>query len=124
MNKIRVGLIGCGAISPRHFEAIKQIPEFELKAVSDIDKNAAKKAGLEQKVDYYADNKKIFERKDIDLVSVCTPISTHTDISIQALKAGKYVLTEKPVGITLESIDRLIETGKKNREKDFCSAPG
>ena len=110
--KLRVGLIGCGAISIRHFNAIKEIPEFELKAVSDIDEATAKKAGEEQGVDYYTDNKKLLEREDIDLVSVCTPISTHTDISIQALESGKHVLTEKPVGITLESIDKLIAVGK------------
>ncbi len=117
--RIGVGLIGCGAISPRHFNAIREIPEFELKAVSDINPAAAQNAGEEQKVDYYTDNAKLLKRKDIDLVSICTPISTHTDLAIQALRAGKHVLTEKPVGITLESIDRLIEMGKRAGKKVF-----
>ncbi len=119
MEKIGVGIIGCGAISPRHFEAIKQLPELKLLAVCDIDAKAAQKAGAEQGVDYYTDNAKLLARKDISLVSVCTPISTHTDIAIAALEAGKDVLTEKPVGITLESIDRLIAAGKKTGRKIF-----
>ncbi|MEM4327287.1 MAG: Gfo/Idh/MocA family oxidoreductase, partial [Candidatus Diapherotrites archaeon] len=85
MKKIGIGLIGCGAISPRHFEAIKQLPEFELKCVSDIDPEAAKKAGLEQNVDYYTDNDKLFNRKDISLVVVCTPIALHTKHATQAI---------------------------------------
>ncbi len=118
--KIGVGLIGCGAIAPRHFEALRQLAdEFELKAVSDIDLAAAKKAGTQLGVDYYTDNVKLLGRKDISLVSICTPISTHTDLSIQALKAGKDVLTEKPVGITLASIDRLTKISKKTGRKVF-----
>lgn len=119
MARIGVGLIGCGAICPRHFEALKQLPEFELKAVSDIDAAAAEKAGKEQSVDYYTDNNRIFSRQDISLVCVCTPISTHTELAIQALQADKDVLTEKPVGITLKSIDKLIQTAKKTKRKVF-----
>ena len=119
MEKIGVGLIGCGAISPRHFEALKQLSEFKLVAVSDIDPKAAKKAGEENGVDYYTENSKLLARKDIQLVSICTPISTHTALAIDALKSGKDVLTEKPVGISLKSIDKLIEVGKKTGRKIF-----
>ncbi|PIN85361.1 MAG: hypothetical protein COV47_02545 [Candidatus Diapherotrites archaeon CG11_big_fil_rev_8_21_14_0_20_37_9] len=119
MEKIGIGLIGCGEISARHFNAIKELNDLELKAVSDSDPAAAEKAGKENNVPYYTDNKKLFERKDISLVAICTPISTHTDISIEVLNSGKDVLTEKPVGITLESIDKLIAVGKKTGKKIF-----
>jgi len=119
VEKIGVGLIGCGQISPRHFDAIRQIPEFELMAVSDIDAGAAKKAGTEQGVPFYTNNNELLSRSDITLVSICTPISTHTNLAIDALNAGKDVLTEKPVGITLESIDRLSAVALKSGRKVF-----
>ena len=54
MNKIRVGLIGCGAISERHFEAINSLKEFELVAVSDVVAKKAEKAGKEYKTLLYS----------------------------------------------------------------------
>ena len=119
MDKIGVGLIGCGAVSSRHFEAIKQIENFELKAVCDVDKTSAEKNGRLYGADYYTSVKKLLDRNDISLVSICTPIFTHTGIAMQALRAGKHVLTEKPVGLTLKAIDKLIDVGKKTGKKIF-----
>jgi len=119
MKKIGVGLIGCGNVSARHFEAIKAVKELELVAVSDIVPERAKKAGTEQGVDWYSENEKIFERSDIDLVSICTPIATHPEIAMQAIQSGKDVLSEKPIGIDLREIDKLINESEKLGKRVF-----
>lgn len=114
-----VGLIGCGNIARTHFECIKKTPGLKLVAVSDIIPERAQKAGIANEVDFYSDNKKLLERSDVDLVAICTPIATHTDIAKLALSYGKNILIEKPVGSELSKIDDLIKARDKSGKKAF-----
>ena len=118
-RKIRLGLIGCGRISVQHFLAIEAVPEIELRAVCDIKENRAKKAAKKYKVDWYKDYQKLLKRNDIDLVSICTPNGLHVQMGIDAAKAGKDVIMEKPLGVNLEEVDRLLNFFKKTNKKFF-----
>ncbi|MGC9064872.1 MAG: Gfo/Idh/MocA family protein, partial [bacterium] len=117
MDKVRFGIVGCGVIGPTHAEAIGNIDIAELKAVCDIVPEKAKTLGEKYGVDWYTDYEEMLARQDIDVVSICVPSGLHSDLGVKAAKAGKHVLVEKPIDITLEKADTLIETCKKTGVK-------
>jgi len=113
MDKVRFGIVGCGVIGPTHAEAIKNIDIAELKAVCDIVPERAKALGEKYGVEWYTDYDKMLARPDIDVINVCVPSGLHSDLGVKAAKAGKHVLVEKPIDITLEKADALIEISQK-----------
>ena len=75
------------------------------------------------KVDTYKGYKEVLERDDIDVVSVVTPNYTHYQIAMEAIKAGKHVMLEKPMALTLEEAQSLVIAAEKNAVKlgvNFC----
>jgi len=114
VKKIRFGIIGCGVIAPWHAKALTGIDEAELAACCDVIPERAEKLAADfgaSKV--YTDHHALLADKDIDAVCVCTPSGLHGPITIDAAKAGKHVMCEKPVEITLPKIDAMIEACRK-----------
>ena len=107
MNRFGVGVIGCGAISGNHFHAIGKAENAALRAVCDIDEARLQKARTAQGVEGYADYHDLLARPDIDAVHICVPHYLHAPISIAALKAGKHVLCEKPMGMTIQEAEAM-----------------
>ncbi|MBR5108657.1 MAG: Gfo/Idh/MocA family oxidoreductase [Clostridia bacterium] len=99
--EFKVGVIGCGAISGNHIHGIHQAENARLAAVCDIDETKLQKAAAEQQAAGYSDYHDLLARQDIDTVHICVPHYLHAQISIDALKSGKHVLCEKPMGMTL-----------------------
>ncbi len=117
-GKLRFGIIGCGSIGPTHAGAINQIADAELVAVSDVIAERAEKVAQKYGVARVHDSHRaLLADPDIDIVCVCTPSGMHADNAVEALRAGKHVIVEKPMDVSLEACDRLIaaedETGKK-----------
>lgn len=112
-KKMRFAIIGCGRIAPKHAESIAALPEAELVAVCDIvpehAQNFADKYGAEP----YTDYREMLKRPDIDIVTIATPSGLHAEIGIAAAEAGKHVLVEKPMAMTLKTADALITACKK-----------
>lgn len=104
-----VGIVGCGVICPFHAQAAQALPNATLRAVMDIVPAAAEKRAAEFGVDAYTDLDAFLARPDIDIVCVCVPSGLHAEIGIKAARAGKHVLVEKPIDITLAAADRLID---------------
>jgi UDP-N-acetyl-2-amino-2-deoxyglucuronate dehydrogenase len=119
-KKIKFGLIGCGRISSQHFVSMEAVSEIELKAVCDIKKDRAKKIAKKYKVDWYRNYHELLKRNDIDVVSICTPNGLHVPMGIEAAKSGKDVLMEKPLGINLKEVDKLLSLFKKKKRKLFA----
>jgi len=117
MTIYNFGIIGCGKVSQRHINAIRSLDNSELIAVSDSDINKLDKVAKENNIKAYTNYTELLNNPNIDAVSICTPNSTHTSIGIAAAKAGKHVLTEKPIGINLEEVEELIRTCKENNVK-------
>lgn len=108
---IKIGLVGCGRISGNHFKAIKEHgSRCKLVAVCDSIEERAKKAAEENGCNYYKSLDKMLKEEDLDLVSICTPSGMHPEHGIKVAKAGVHVLTEKPIGINIAEVDRLIKT--------------
>ncbi|HVX37991.1 MAG TPA: Gfo/Idh/MocA family oxidoreductase [Gemmatimonadaceae bacterium] len=105
----RIGLVGCGRISKNHFEAIKHVDGLTLAAVCDTDGERARRAGEEQGVPWYRSLDEMLREAAIDLVTICTPSGLHAAQGAAAARAGKHVVTEKPMAISLAQADELVK---------------
>lgn len=116
--KIKFAVVGCGRIAPSHLEGIKNAPHAELVAVCDIveekAKQAAKDYGLSK---WYTDTETMLKSEDIDVCCVCTPSGNHSEIACLAANYKKHVLCEKPLEVTSEKMQQMIDTCRKNNVK-------
>jgi UDP-N-acetyl-2-amino-2-deoxyglucuronate dehydrogenase len=115
---INVAIIGCGNISGNHIEAYLAFPErCKIVALVDIypEKAGNKVAEFVLDAEIFDSYQALLERKDIDLVSVCTPPYTHREITVNFLKAGKNVILEKPMAASLEECDAIIQAAEESQ---------
>ncbi len=101
-------VIGCGEVSQLHREQIRQLADARLVAVSDISAEKAKAVGKREQVDWYADYHEMVQRDDIDVVNILTPSATHADAMVAAARAGKHVIVEKPIDVTVTRAEQAI----------------
>ena len=107
-KNFRVGVIGCGRISQHHFDAIAKIDGLALTAVCDIDEARARDAGTTRGVPWFTSIDNMLADSEIDVVAVCTPSGLHPEHGIAAARAGKHVISEKPMAVSLEAADDLV----------------
>ena len=112
MDQLRVGVIGCGLISGVHIHAIEETDHAVLAAVCDIDPEKLEKTAKEYGVKGYLDYRELIAQPDIDAVHICVPHYLHAPISIAALRAGKHVLCEKPMGTSLREAQAMAQAAK------------
>lgn len=97
-RKIRNAIIGCGRISLKHFDAIERHrDDMELAAVCDIDANVLAAHSERYHVPGFSTLSELLVNVDCDLVTICTPSGLHPQMVIEAAKAGRHVMTEKPM---------------------------
>ncbi len=118
---VKVGIIGCGGIANgKHLPALSQISEVELIAFCDIEIERAVKAkeqyGMPE-ANVYMDYKEMITDTSIDIIHVCTPNSSHAEISIASLEANKHVMCEKPMAKTSQEARAMIDAAKKSGKK-------
>jgi UDP-N-acetyl-2-amino-2-deoxyglucuronate dehydrogenase len=109
VEKLRFGILGCGVIGPHHAKAIAGLQSAELVAVADVVPELAEELAEKNRCSHYASLEEMLSGVDLDAVCVCTPSGMHAEGAITALEAAKHVVIEKPVDVTLEAADRLIE---------------
>jgi UDP-N-acetyl-2-amino-2-deoxyglucuronate dehydrogenase len=107
-HDIEIALVGCGRISRNHFDAIANVDGLRLSAVCDSEEARARQAGDEQGVPWFTSLQKMLESVKCDVVTLCTPSGLHSAQGVAAARAGKHVITEKPMAITLEQADALV----------------
>lgn len=113
-DAVGFGIIGCGVIAPWHVAGIKGSSNARLVAVCDIIPEKAEKLAAENgNPRVCTDHRKLLEDPEVQAVCVCTPSGLHAKVGIDAAQAGKHVLSEKPIDITLENIDAFIAETKK-----------
>jgi UDP-N-acetyl-2-amino-2-deoxyglucuronate dehydrogenase len=112
-KKFRIALIGCGRISKNHFEAIDQIDGLELVAVCDSDAERAAQAGTQWGVQHYTSYEKMLKDSKADIITIATPSGLHAEQGIAAANAGKHVVMEKPMAISLTGADALVHACDK-----------
>lgn len=120
-EKVRFGIIGCGVIAPWHAKGITNAPNASLAAVCDVVEGKAGKLSSEfGDPPVYTDYRRMLEDDVVDAVCVCTPSGLHAAVGVEAAQAGKHILSEKPLDITLENIDRFIQTADDSGVKLAC----
>jgi UDP-N-acetyl-2-amino-2-deoxyglucuronate dehydrogenase len=112
---IRYGIVGCGHIAKKHVAAIKAVEGAELVAVCDTNEERLSEFAVDG-VRGYTDLKDMLA-SDVDVVCICTPSGIHAPLTIQAAEAKKHVIVEKPMALTLEDADRMIDACEKNGVK-------
>ncbi len=108
-RQIGFGVAGCGMIGSVQAAAIKEIGGAVLPAVYGRDPARTEEFAARFGATGYTDLKQFLRHPGLDVVNICTPSGTHAELGIEAARAGKHVLVEKPIEIDLERADALIE---------------
>jgi len=117
-EKVRFGIIGCGMIAEFHNKGIEKCPRAELYAVSDNVAERAEEFAAKHGVSRcFKDYRRMVELPDLDAVCICTPSGLHAEAAIVAAQAKKHILCEKPLDVTLEKIDKMLEAVRRNGVK-------
>jgi UDP-N-acetyl-2-amino-2-deoxyglucuronate dehydrogenase len=108
VGAMRFAIVGCGVIGPLHGRTIAALgSRAELVATVDTKKEAATALAEIYGAQPYTSLPEVLARSDVDTVAVCVPSGEHADIAVQALRAGKNVIVEKPIDVSVESAARL-----------------
>ncbi|MBW4080287.1 Gfo/Idh/MocA family protein [Paenibacillus sp. S150] len=112
---IRVAIIGTGSIAASHLEAYSLFPE-RCQIAALINRHEAKAVQLRDRFELgcriVQDYHELLESGEADLVSICTPPHSHAEIAADCLRAGMHVLVEKPMAMSLEECDRMLEAAE------------
>ncbi|SEB40070.1 Gfo/Idh/MocA family oxidoreductase [Paenibacillus sp. GP183] len=114
-KSIRIGIIGTGGIAGQHLRSYRMIEDVEVVAVADIVPGKAENFVRRWEIPHvtaFEDYRKMLEL-DLDGVSVCTPNAAHFHPTVDALRAGKHVMLEKPMSVTLEESIEMVGTAKE-----------
>ena len=118
MEKLKVGVIGCGSIARRrHLLEYEANSNVEIIAVCDVVPERAEEMASQYNAKAFVDYKDLLATEGLDAVSVCLPNYLHAPVSIDALNAGYHVLCEKPMAISKEEAENMIEAAEKNDKK-------
>lgn len=113
MGKISAAVLGCGGMGRTIIEHISGSPYLESVIGYDISEDSLQKIKEIFPIELTTDLNRVLDDPDIQLVYIASPNVTHTQLAIQALRAGKAVMTEKPSGISNGQIDALLEAQRE-----------
>ena len=124
---MKIGIIGFGFMGRMHYRCWKGIDDVQITAICEPDENNLKESsggnidGAAETIDLtgigiHKDLDEMLRTEDLDAVSITVPSFLHADLSVKALNAGVHVLCEKPMALTLEHCDRMIDAAEKNKK--------
>jgi len=108
-EKLRFSILGCGVIGPVHAEAIASLPDAELISVVDIHPEKAQKLAGQYGATPYTQLQHMLDKEPIDVVIICAPSGLHGELACQVMRSGRHVIVEKPMEITREAIDEMLQ---------------
>lgn len=117
MEMVRFAIIGCGSIAEKHALAIRQTPKAQLAACYSKTQANAERFAHAWGIHAYESYDALLTAESIDAVSICTPSGLHTTQAVAAIRQGKHVLIEKPMSLTLEEADSLIDISNHSHVK-------
>jgi predicted dehydrogenase len=119
MDKLNIAIIGCGWAGEKHVRALQKLPaRANVSALVDTDAAfLAKKAAEWGISDGYKDYRDMLSRDDIDAVSICLPHNIHSAVAVDCARAGKHILCEKPIAVSVEEADAMIQAADENHIK-------
>ncbi len=114
---VRFGIVGCGVISETHAAAITGLPDAELAAVADPVSERADALAERYGVPAFDSLTSMMAGVELDAVNICTASGMHGEHAREALRAGKHVMVEKPLEISLDEIDQTLAVQREARVK-------
>ena len=121
-NPLRVGIIGCGTIGAAHAQAAAASDQIELAAVADVQRPLAERTAAAYAVGtVYSSGAELLADARVEAVVLALPASFRIELGMQALRAGKHLLTEKPVARSADEVRRLISV-QGDRVAACCSS--
>ena len=115
-RQLKIGILGCGPISQfAHFESVQKARNAQLYAVCDVDQGLANHFGqFYDAQQIYFDYDAMLADPELDAVVIGTSDAFHVPAALKAIEAGKHVLCEKPIGISIEEVEALSATVKQH----------
>src|SRR5215211_1361176 len=120
-ERVRVGVIGTGAISGAYLGMAKNFPLVEIAACADLDIEAAKKKAEEFQIPKVCSVEELLTDDSIEIVLNLTIPKAHVPIGLRAIEAGKHTYAEKPLGIDREEGRRLLDAAAKRKLRVGCA---
>ncbi|MEM2825627.1 MAG: Gfo/Idh/MocA family oxidoreductase [Candidatus Bathyarchaeia archaeon] len=117
MNRVKIAVIGVGFWGRNHVRVLSEIPEVELVAVCDIDKQRADAISEKYGLKSYEDSMKMYKNEAIDAVTICVWSSRLAEEAIKALKMGKHVFVEKPMAKSVREAWRVVNLAERKKLK-------
>lgn len=117
---LNIAVVGVNSFGVFHMKGIQNLDCAKLVAICDTDEAILNKRAEEfgiAKVDCYTDHRELLKREDIDIVTVATPDPVHRSITVDALKAGKHVLCEKPMAMRLSDCKEMVKAADGSGSK-------
>lgn len=112
MKRYKVGVIGAGNMGLNHIRTYASIPEVEMVAISELNKDLGKKISNEFKVKFYSDYLEMLSKEKLDIVSVCVPSKFHFKVASEVIKHNVNLLLEKPITLNVAQANKLIAEAK------------
>lgn len=113
MEPVRVGIMGVGNVLNQYLDKVGIHPEIEVLALADVNQDAAKHRAAEYSISKALSPEQLLADPDIELILNLTPPRLHAPVTIDALNAGKHVLSEKPFATSLQEAQQVISTAKE-----------
>lgn len=118
-GKVELGLVGCGWVAEeRHLPALHGLPDVRVVALADTDPvrltRVADRFDIETR---YSDHRALLEHPGIEAVAVCTPAHSHASVALAALEAGKHLFIEKPLALSLDESEGLMQQAAQSASK-------
>jgi predicted dehydrogenase len=115
VRRLRTAVIGTGFMGRVHLEALRRVEFVDVAAIAGRELAPAERLGAGYGVETVVDDyRKLLEDATIDAIHICTPNATHYQMAKNALLAGKHVLCEKPLSISVEEARELVTLAQKN----------
>lgn len=114
MDRLSVGIIGCGWAGGQHARAYSFLHDVQLRAFADIDEGKARSLAGKCGASWHQDYRKMLDDPEIDAVSVCLPHHLHSEVAVDSAEASKHILCEKPMANNLDEADAMIRAAEKS----------
>lgn len=114
---VKVAILGAGFMGGMHAEVYRNLPHAEVVAVADRDLDKARKLAGRYGVTAYSIAEDLLDRERIDVVDICLPTFLHKEYAVKAAQEGKHILCEKPIALTTEDADAMIDTADQAEVK-------
>lgn len=111
-SSLRVGVVGVGYLGSIHARIYAGLEDVELVGVADINEETARRVGAAHGCPYHLDSTQLIDQ--VDAISIAVPTTSHCEVALPFLRAGKHMLMEKPIAGTLEEANTLVEVAERH----------